>query len=441
MPVKPLRPSDPTQVGKYRLSGRLGAGGMGEVFLGLTPGGRPVAVKLVHQVHAENPDFRRRFQQEIEAARRVNGLHTAGVVDADPAADPPWMVTAYVAGPSLDRALAEHGPFPGDTLRVLGAGIAEALEAIHETGLIHRDLKPSNILLSADGPRVIDFGIARAADASQTTAMVGTPGFMSPEMLTGETLSPASDVFAFGLVLAHAAGVRPFGEGPAPALSHRIVHQRADLTGLDDDLAGLISRCLAKDPDQRPAPARILEALAPPHLGTAWLPAPVQTMIDRQPRPHAPQPPTTPQQPPPRTTPQAARPQATAPPQASRSQNVRHQAVRPQNARPGTTPPRSAGPSRRQSLIEVAILAPSVLFFSFGLAPDGIAPCRPFGSAPGHSEPLAMSASVAAPKTTPAAAEAECDRTLQTAGLLLGTVGLVVGGTRVAQIIRRRDEG
>lgn len=192
------------------------------------------------------------------------------------------MVTAFIAGPSLERALAANGPFPNDTLRVLGAGIAEALEAIHEAGLIHRDLKPSNVLLAADGPRVIDFGIARATDASQTTAMVGTPGFMSPEILTGEPLTPASDIFAFGLVLAHAAGARPFGEGPQEALSYRIVHQEPYLAGLEHGLGELIARCLAKDPTQRPTPAQTLEALAPPMMGSSWLPAPVQTIIEQQ---------------------------------------------------------------------------------------------------------------------------------------------------------------
>ncbi|TYK51162.1 protein kinase [Actinomadura decatromicini] len=311
---------------------------MGEVFFGLTPGGRPVAVKLIHQVHATNPEFRRRFRSEIEAARKVNGLHTAGVVDADPAADPPWMVTAFIAGPSLERALAEHGPFPDATLRVLGAGIAEALEAIHEAGLIHRDLKPSNILLGADGPRVIDFGIARATDASQATAMAGTPGFMSPEILTGESLTPAADIFAFGLVLAHAAGVRPFGEGPQPALSYRIVHQEPSLAGLEHGLGEIIGRCLAKSPTARPTPAQLLQELAPSILGGSWLPAPVQTMIDQQ----APKMPSEM----PRNSADAV---AGSPALASPAPVVPERVVEAGSPNPGHAEPRKSPPARAES--------------------------------------------------------------------------------------------
>ncbi|MGW5686033.1 serine/threonine-protein kinase [Nonomuraea sp. NPDC003754] len=255
MPMDPLRPGDPARVGDYVLSARLGAGGMGEVFFGRSLGGRPVAVKLVHPVYAADREFRPRFKREVEAARTVGGFHTAPVVDADPDADRPWMVTAYVAGPSLAEALTEHGPLPAVTLRALGAGLADALKAIHKEGVIHRDLKPSNILLAADGPRVIDFGIARAVDASGATARVGTHGFMSPELLTGQALTPACDVFALGLVLAHAAGVRPFGEGPVEALNYWIVHQDPDLTGLDGGAAvAAHGRSGQGHRDSRPAP-------------------------------------------------------------------------------------------------------------------------------------------------------------------------------------------
>jgi eukaryotic-like serine/threonine-protein kinase len=279
MPMDPLRPGDPTRVGDYVLTARLGAGGMGEVFFGRSPGGRPVAVKLVHPVYAADGEFRRRFKREVEAARTVGGFHTAPVVDADPDADRPWMVTAYVAGPSLAEALAGHGPLPAATLRTLGAGLADALKAIHKERLIHRDLKPSNILLAADGPRVIDFGIARAVDASGVTARVGTPGFMSPELLTGQALTPACDVFALGLVLAHAAGARPFGDGPVEALNYRIVHQDPDLTGLDGGLADVVHACLAKDPADRPTPAALIGLLSDGGDPGAWLPADLQTMV------------------------------------------------------------------------------------------------------------------------------------------------------------------
>ncbi|WP_308104228.1 protein kinase [Actinocorallia sp. API 0066] len=287
--MKPLVAGDPRAVGRYRLVARLGAGGMGEVFLGYSPGGRAVAVKLIHAAHAADPEFRRRFRLEVEAARKVGGFHTAPVVDADP--DPPdgtpWMVTSYVRGPSLADVLRDHGPLPARTLRVLGAGLAEALEAIHAAGLIHRDLKPSNILLADDGPRVIDFGIARAVDASGATVKAGTAGFMSPELLVGDPLTPASDVFALGLVLAHASGVKPYGEGPAQALNYRVVHQDPDLTGLDPELGGLVRACLSRDPAPRPTPTHLLDLLAGP-LPEGWLPPPVTTMLAAYTPPAAP---------------------------------------------------------------------------------------------------------------------------------------------------------
>ncbi|MBD2893220.1 Serine/threonine-protein kinase PknD [Actinomadura sp. RB99] len=282
MTVTPLAPGDPRTVGRYRLSGRLGGGGMGEVFFGRSPGGRPVAVKVVRPELAADPLFRRRFGQEVEAARRVGGFHTAPVVDADPDADPPWLVTAYVPGPSLMELVAAHGPLPEPTLRVLGAGIAEALEAVHGADLVHRDLKPSNILIADDGPRVIDFGIARAADVTALTragGAVGTPGYMAPEQVTGEPVGPATDVFAFGAVLCFAAGVRPFGDGPPTALLYRVVHQEPDLSGLPDGIRGIVAECLAKDPEQRPDTDGLLSALTGTDLTEDWLPGPARTLV------------------------------------------------------------------------------------------------------------------------------------------------------------------
>ncbi|MEU6745862.1 serine/threonine-protein kinase [Spirillospora sp. NPDC046719] len=282
MTVTPLAPGDPRTVGRYRLSGRLGGGGMGEVFFGRSPGGRPVAVKVVRPELAADPLFRRRFGQEVEAARRVGGFHTAPVVDADPDADPPWLVTAYVPGPSLMEMVAAHGPLPEPTLRVLGAGIAEALEAVHGADLVHRDLKPSNILIADDGPRVIDFGIARAADVTALTragGAVGTPGYMAPEQVTGEPVGPATDVFAFGAVLCFAAGVRPFGDGPPTALLYRVVHQEPDLSGLPDGIRGLVAECLAKDPERRPDTDGLLAALTGTDLTGDWLPGPARTLV------------------------------------------------------------------------------------------------------------------------------------------------------------------
>src|SRR5215831_7492086 len=274
-----LRPGDPRRVGHYVLAGRLGAGGMGEVFFGRSRAGRPVAVKLIYPVYANDDAFRRRFRLEVEAGRKVGGFHAAQVIDADPDAERPWMVTAYVAGPSLEQVLREQTALPIDSVRVLGAGVAEALGAIHAAGLIHRDLKPSNILLAEDGPHVIDFGVARAVDASGITARSGTAGFMAPEVLLGQPLTPACDVFALGVVLAFATGIRPFGAGPAEAISYRVAHEEPDLGGLDPRIRDVVAACLVKEPSERPTPAMVLEFLADPDRPAQWLSPPIQTMI------------------------------------------------------------------------------------------------------------------------------------------------------------------
>jgi hypothetical protein len=269
-----LQPGDPANVGGYRLLGRLGVGGMGQVFLGVSPGGRTVAVKLIHPVHAETAHFRERFAREIEAARRVGGFHTALVVDADPHADPPWMVTAYIEGPSLQDAVSRYGPMPPDQVRALAAGLAEGLAAIHACGLVHRDLKPANVILAADGPRIIDFGIARAVDATtgltETGSVVGTIAYMSPEQIRGEAASTASDVFALGSVLAFAAtGRPPFSGDSAAAVMFRIINQQPDLIGLADaGVAGLITDCLTKSAPERPGVSALLAA------STSRVPAP-----------------------------------------------------------------------------------------------------------------------------------------------------------------------
>jgi WD40 repeat protein/serine/threonine protein kinase len=266
--MEQLKPGDPSRVGNYRLIGRLGEGGMGQVFLGLSPGGRQVAVKVIHPGYASGKQFRERFAREIEAARRVGGFHTASVVDADPGADPPWMVTAFIHGPSLQQAVAEDGPFSLERVCGLGAGLAEGLAAIHACGLVHRDLKPSNVILAGDGPRIIDFGIARAAEASpMTTAgmVVGTYSYMSPEQLRGEVAGPASDVFALGCTLAFAATARvTFGDDSIVTVVYRITSEPPDLTGVTEEhgFRQLVSECLAKNPADRPSLATILERLA-----------------------------------------------------------------------------------------------------------------------------------------------------------------------------------
>jgi serine/threonine protein kinase/WD40 repeat protein len=268
-----LRPGDPSRVGNYRLIGRLGEGGMGQVFLGLSPGGRQVAVKIIHPGYASGTQFRERFAREIEAARRVGGFHTASVVDANPSADPPWMVTAFIQGPSLQQAVAEGGSFSLERVCRLGAGLAEGLAAIHACGLVHRDLKPSNVILADDGPRIIDFGISRAAEASpMTTAgmVVGTYSYMSPEQLRGEVAGPASDVFALGCTLAFAATGRvTFGDDSIVTVVYRITSEPPDLSGVTDQhgFRDLVRDCLSKSPANRPSLATIMERLA--ETGTA----------------------------------------------------------------------------------------------------------------------------------------------------------------------------
>jgi hypothetical protein len=273
-----LLPSDPESVGPYRLIRRLGAGGMGQVYLARTPGSRLVAVKVIRPELAADPGFRSRFAREVTAARSVSGMFTAPVVDADPDGQLPWLATAYVPGPSLTDAVAERGPLPPGVVLTLAAGLAEALVAIHAAGLVHRDLKPSNVLLARDGPRVIDFGISRAADASvltQTGAIMGSPGYLSPEQAEGRPVGPPGDVFSLGAVLAFAAtGAGPFGTGPALAIAFRIVNAAPNLSGVPEQVRPLIERCLVKDPAARPSPGELLASLAAGQAEQQWLSPP-----------------------------------------------------------------------------------------------------------------------------------------------------------------------
>ncbi|MFI1070314.1 serine/threonine-protein kinase [Streptomyces puniciscabiei] len=287
---RPLESGDPQTVAGYRLAARLGSGGMGTVYLSYTPGGHPIALKTIRPELSEDPEFRRRFRQEVQAAQRVQGLYTAPVIDYDTEGTRPWLATAYVPGPSLAAAVTEHGPLPVSTLLLLIAGVAEALTVIHGAGIVHRDLKPSNVLLAGDGPRVIDFGIARAADATALTGTgvsVGTPAFMSPEQATGQEITPASDVFALGQVAAFAArGSGAYGDGPSHAVLYRIVHEEPDLTGLPEAL-GFVTRCLAKDPADRPSPAEVIalcQEASPGGLRQSgeWLPEAIGTQITRR---------------------------------------------------------------------------------------------------------------------------------------------------------------
>jgi serine/threonine protein kinase len=286
--IKDLRGDDPAAVGPYRLLGRLGAGGMGEVYLAKSPGGRLVAIKLIRPELAEEHGFRARFSSEISAAGNVSGIYTAAIVDADATAELPWMATVYVPGPSLTDAVEDHGPLPVASVLALAAGLAEALQAIHRAGLVHRDLKPSNVLLATDGPRVIDFGISLALERSMMTAtgmVMGSPGFMSPEQARGlREVGAPSDVFSLGAVLAYAAaGSNPFGTGPTPALLYRVVNEVPDLAAVPARLRPLIGQCLAKEPADRPTPAEILASLSNDVevLTGEWLPPEIAETMSR----------------------------------------------------------------------------------------------------------------------------------------------------------------
>ena len=264
--MRPLTADDPRTIGEYRLQGRLGQGGMGRVYLGLSPAGRAVAIKVVHPSLASDAGFLRRFQREVDSARAVSGIYTAPVVATGLNENPPWLATAFVPGPSLEQMVADHGPLPESALWPLLGGLVEALRAIHACGVVHRDLKPANVLLAADGPRLIDFGISRAVDGTTLTAtgtVFGTPGYMSPEQAEGNPVGPPSDVFALGCVIAFAAtGAGPFGAGSAATVMYRVVHGEPALDGMPARLRDLVAPCLAKDPAARPSPQALASSIA-----------------------------------------------------------------------------------------------------------------------------------------------------------------------------------
>ncbi|MEN8652875.1 serine/threonine-protein kinase [Streptomyces sp. 21So2-11] len=257
MAMMRLRREDPRVVGSFRLHRRLGAGGMGVVYLGSDRRGQRVALKVIRPDLAEDQEFRSRFAREVSAARRIRGGCTARLVAADLEADRPWFATQYVPGPSLHDKVAEEGPLPASEVASIGAALSEGLVAVHEAGVVHRDLKPSNILLSPKGPRIIDFGIAWATGASTLTHVgtaVGSPGFLAPEQVRGAAVTPATDVFALGATLAYAATAdSPFGQGSSEVMLYRVVHEEPQLLGVPDALAPLVQACLAKDPEERPS--------------------------------------------------------------------------------------------------------------------------------------------------------------------------------------------
>ncbi|MDN3353797.1 serine/threonine-protein kinase [Actinomadura sp. DC4] len=265
--LESLSGQDPPRIGGYVLLGRLGTGAMGRVYLGKSASGRLVAVKTIKSEFAGEADFRTRFAHEVAAAGRVSGVFTAAVVASDPEADIPWLATAYIAAPSLDQLVRVCGPLPVPALRWLAAGCAEALESIHKAGLVHRDLKPSNVLVSADGPRVIDFGVARAAERVTVTAThqaVGTPAYMAPEQArdSRQTVA-ASDVFALGSTLLFAAtGHPPYTGDSVTDILIRLATEPPDLTGLPEEVAELMLDCLERDPVARPTAAALLARVA-----------------------------------------------------------------------------------------------------------------------------------------------------------------------------------
>ncbi|MEU5658425.1 protein kinase [Streptomyces sp. NPDC047737] len=261
-----LRAGDPAEIGGYPLEARLGSGGMGTVFLARTSSGRPVAVKLIHQHFAGDDEFRIRFRQEVAAARRVSGAFTAAVVDAAPEAEQPWMATAYIEGPTLSQRIAAQGPLDGAELRKLAIGLAEALRDIHRVGVVHRDLKPSNVVLSPEGPRVIDFGISRAVDQqtlTMTGRVIGTPPFMSPEQLQAPRgVGPRSDVFSLGTLLVYSAtGHGPFDADSPYMTAYQVVHEEPSLGAVPMALREVVEACLDKEPEGRPSADELLVLL------------------------------------------------------------------------------------------------------------------------------------------------------------------------------------
>ncbi|WP_405630444.1 protein kinase domain-containing protein [Streptomyces sp. NBC_01174] len=400
--MEKLGSGDPQRIGTYRLLGRLGSGGMGQVFLARSDRGRTVALKLVRPELAELQHFRDRFRAEVQAARQVGGSWTAPVLDAGVDAAVPWVATGYVAGPSLHHIVSgrpgapladsgAYGPLPERSVRILGAGLAGALQDIHRAGLIHRDLKPSNVLMTIDGPRVIDFGIARALDTvadgglTRTGAMIGSPGFMSPEQVRGERVTTACDVFCLGAVLAYAStGRLPFGsaETGAHALMYRIAQEEPDLTGVPVDLVELIRECLAKDPAARPSTDAVLERLGDTDTAEPWLPGALIAQLGRHAvelldaeDPEEPEAPAGPAAPGPAGGPQAAR----VPPAPSRP-TPPAPAPRPAAPYPGPTHPRPpvpqpAAPSRAYGYPQQPSPA------------HGYGPTPPYGPSAGYAPP------------------------------------------------------
>ncbi|MBT2440870.1 serine/threonine protein kinase [Streptomyces sp. ISL-36] len=390
---QPLKADDPAVVGGYHLAAVLGSGGMGKVYLSYTPGGRPIALKVIRPEFSGDAEFRRRFQQEVRAAQRVQGLYTAPVIDSDTEGSQPWLATAYVPGPSLAHAVAQHGGLPLRSVLLLTVGVAEALNVIHGAGIVHRDLKPANVLLASDGPRVIDFGIARAADSTALTSTgvsIGTPAFMAPEQAAAGTITPATDIFALGQIAAYAAiGAPAFGDGPSHAVLYRIVHEDPDLSRLPDELRPLVTRCLSRDPADRPALTEVIElchAISPDPLrqGEDWLPKAIAGSITERlqlPAPVKPPAPAPVTPTPTERSPQHPAPGAGAPPYPP---TVGAAAAAPTQAAPGAPaapamPPRAPGAT--------APTAPGTQGGPGTMPPGYRTPYPGYQNAPGYQNP------------------------------------------------------
>jgi len=394
--VDPLSEADPRSVRGYRLQARLGAGGMGQVYLASSPGGRAVAVKVIHPELARDRAFVARFRREVAAARQVSGAYTAPVVDASgEGEDQLWLATAFVPGPSLARAVADAGPLAPESVWRLAAGLAEALAVIHAHGLVHRDLKPPNVLLAADGPRLIDFGISRALDATTATttgAIVGTPAFMSPEQAEGSPAGPASDVFSLGCVLAYAAtGTGLFGSGTPASIIYRIVHTQPSLDGITGPLRDLITWCLAKDPAHRASITELMSLItaqpSPATSALAFWPAGLENVIASyqdqltgQPLPAAlPGPGSRPALPPDQpAAPQQPLTLAQEPITAHLSGQASHQ--------PSPLPGHPQGPPAHRRILTVAVTAAAALVLAVG--------CTGVGWALGRAHPRTITHTV-----------------------------------------------
>ena len=427
-----LQARDPPKVGPYWLLGRLGSGGMGEVFLGRSPGGRLVAVKVVRAELAGQAEFRIRFAREVAAAQKVSGLFTAPVVDAGVDAPVPWLATAYVPGLSLADAITGHGPLPAASVLALAAGLAEGLGAIHAAGIVHRDLKPSNVLLAEDGPRIIDFGISRAAEATMLTStgvVFGSPGFMSPEQARGNRVGPPSDVFSLGAVLTFAAtGQGPFGTGSSDMVLYRVVFTPPETGGLPAELRPLVERCLAKDPAQRPGTAQLLAELDTAAPASGWLPAPITQAFPPHPpseplpaepmaadalsAPPVTQPGVAPREGIPDSTMPKVTPGDMLPPAAAGTEA-------PGGRRAGRRPGRSrlglAGATAAAALIGIYLIVAMTAHlppFSMGsFAPSSPAPATTAATSSGPPPSLAATTPATSPATTPATSPATAPAT------------------------------